>query len=345
MAGAVDPSDVSYEGLGVAPNMEVIRGCMDVTAAPPISQLRQETNRGITSPISVLPSDVLLLIFEACIRGAPLSDLSHPGLALVGSNHQAQSLNDPPIPLRVSTSPLLGWIVCSHVCRRWRSLALTTPSLWTVVFLDLGPTWLNQSLSRSRSAPGVRFFGHLTAAYDTFLKHSSGRVVDFSRASQISVVASRDNLFSFLDGFRFVAPALKNVELTGSSDVFGPRGDTQHAPLGLLMRNSPYLKHISLHSILVVWTPLQTHARHLTHLEISFHTYFFMSTSPIARIEDAVGFLQSAPALEVLILIEGFVECSMEHAKSRGPRAELPHLRKSGYASGIPGSTKMMLPP
>ncbi|KAF8837263.1 hypothetical protein BDN67DRAFT_909567, partial [Paxillus ammoniavirescens] len=69
------------------------------------SRIAQITNE--TAPISRLPSDVLAIIFEESRR----------------------LLNQWPGPRR----PLPVEVQLSHVCARWRQVALSTPSLWTTI--------------------------------------------------------------------------------------------------------------------------------------------------------------------------------------------------------------------
>lgn len=45
-----------------------------------------------------------------------------------------------------------GWMVVSHVCRRWRYIALSTASLWTRIDPRLGSLWAYLFIGRSRSA-------------------------------------------------------------------------------------------------------------------------------------------------------------------------------------------------
>ncbi|KAF9223847.1 hypothetical protein BS17DRAFT_705029, partial [Gyrodon lividus] len=69
------------------------------------SRIAQITNE--TAPISRLPSDVLAIIFEESRR----------------------LLHQWPGPRR----PLPIEVQLSHVCARWRRVALSTPSLWTTI--------------------------------------------------------------------------------------------------------------------------------------------------------------------------------------------------------------------
>ncbi|VDB84974.1 unnamed protein product [Peniophora sp. CBMAI 1063] len=51
-------------------------------------------------------------------------------------------------------SPTMSWIsATSHVCSRWRAVALGTPTLWADIPVDLGVRWANKFVQRSRPAP------------------------------------------------------------------------------------------------------------------------------------------------------------------------------------------------
>ncbi|KAI0263621.1 hypothetical protein BC834DRAFT_827414, partial [Gloeopeniophorella convolvens] len=48
--------------------------------------------------------------------------------------------------------PLLGWLLDTHVCHRWRQVAISHAALWGRIPFVLGWEWLQVSLSRARSA-------------------------------------------------------------------------------------------------------------------------------------------------------------------------------------------------
>ncbi|KAI0312632.1 hypothetical protein OF83DRAFT_625709 [Amylostereum chailletii] len=51
-------------------------------------------------------------------------------------------------------SPIrLGWIVVTHVCRRWRQVALASATLWSTIDFKLGAKWAMETLTRSRKCP------------------------------------------------------------------------------------------------------------------------------------------------------------------------------------------------
>ncbi|TFY75074.1 hypothetical protein EWM64_g8938 [Hericium alpestre] len=47
----------------------------------------------------------------------------------------------------------LGWIVATHVCRRWRQVALSSPALWTNIGAPQTAPWMEEMLARSKQVP------------------------------------------------------------------------------------------------------------------------------------------------------------------------------------------------
>ncbi|KAI0063011.1 hypothetical protein BV25DRAFT_495662 [Artomyces pyxidatus] len=64
-------------------------------------------------------------------------------------------------PCRISTRRAwdrrlrLGWIGVTHVCSRWRQIALAFPALWSRVDFVVGETWANEMFARSKMAPVI----------------------------------------------------------------------------------------------------------------------------------------------------------------------------------------------
>ncbi|KZV59757.1 hypothetical protein PENSPDRAFT_543247, partial [Peniophora sp. CONT] len=48
---------------------------------------------------------------------------------------------------------LLAWVTITHVCRRWRTIALEDPSLWTDIPFVLSMPWIDAFVSRSTALP------------------------------------------------------------------------------------------------------------------------------------------------------------------------------------------------
>ncbi|VDB90308.1 unnamed protein product [Peniophora sp. CBMAI 1063] len=100
-----------------------------------LSSLKAARNAHI--PIHELPDEVLLEIFVVAeIRSMESS-------AAVTSAYTSTSASR-----RLSMA-----MICSHVCTRWRTLALTSKSLWRVIdFASTKPAWVSEALRRSTPA-------------------------------------------------------------------------------------------------------------------------------------------------------------------------------------------------
>ncbi|KAI0045658.1 hypothetical protein FA95DRAFT_1479596, partial [Auriscalpium vulgare] len=46
-----------------------------------------------------------------------------------------------------------NWIRITHVCRRWRDVALDCSSLWWDVDLAYGPDWMEEIITRAKNTP------------------------------------------------------------------------------------------------------------------------------------------------------------------------------------------------
>ncbi|TFY73861.1 hypothetical protein EWM64_g10151 [Hericium alpestre] len=65
---------------------------------------------------------------------------------------------DPPSPEplkgdRSGDKAHLGWITATHVCRRWRHVALSAPALWTNIGAPQTGPWMDEMLARSKQVP------------------------------------------------------------------------------------------------------------------------------------------------------------------------------------------------
>ncbi|KAI0054637.1 hypothetical protein BV25DRAFT_1922512 [Artomyces pyxidatus] len=86
------------------------------------------------SPSSRLPPEIVSYIFSI------LSEGDHP--------HRVKGS-----PCNGLVRDTFGWITATHVCRRWRHIALETPILWRHVRLSLGVVWAEEIAKRAQSQP------------------------------------------------------------------------------------------------------------------------------------------------------------------------------------------------
>lgn len=97
-----------------------------------------------SAPIFTIPPELIARCF------AILAEEDPPTVCLYTRDAQTFSeVREPP----GSARPHLGFLTITHVCRRWRDIALTMSSLWSTLTFMLGPRWLEEMLRRSKSAP------------------------------------------------------------------------------------------------------------------------------------------------------------------------------------------------
>ncbi|KZV61850.1 hypothetical protein PENSPDRAFT_693024 [Peniophora sp. CONT] len=91
------------------------------------------------SPISRVPDDVLYLVFAFVARAEPIR----------GIHDISQKIPDQENP---TYHECLGWMRLSAICRRWRTVLLTSASLWADVVFFLPPGIASLALARSGGA-------------------------------------------------------------------------------------------------------------------------------------------------------------------------------------------------
>jgi len=146
---------------------------------------RQFTRRNMLIPISILPAEILARIFHFVAFSEPL----------------------------YSRTPTLDSVNFTHVCRRWRQVALDDPTLWTHFSnFPRNKDWISERLSRARNAPLVIELGRwmVTYTFSLFIPH----------ISHTRELYLRDLSFHHSEIVREIsiqkAPALERLELSVS---------------------------------------------------------------------------------------------------------------------------------
>ena len=293
--------------------------------------------RNAISPISILPPEVLILIFKAYIDddinalgdrdGNTLAKLSE-SCGSCGRGYSSTYLEELP--------KHLGWIECSRVCQRWRHIIFEISSLWSDVLVDLGPLWLPRFIRYSQSASKIRFLGYYSRPGIPGSKQvwSNPSASDLSRADRISLGAKfQSTLTSLLRGFRFKSTILKTIELTVTTtyweDSQYPISADKGVPLGLLLHNFPLLERISLRGCLVDWKPPPLRSHSLKFMEVNMDDRYMegRSSAKFLNATDASDFLRSTPLLEILTLVYCF-PCRFHQDTRTDTIIELPCLRE-----------------
>ncbi|KZV70454.1 hypothetical protein PENSPDRAFT_752514 [Peniophora sp. CONT] len=176
---------------------------------------------------SVRKSKLLRVIFYLLASGDPARLVDAPKNSPERAIRRSTRINT-----GLSTSwRLRGWFVVAHVCARWRALSLGQPALWTVIDINLGPSWVDAFIARSDPLPFVfrtkpKGFGynkpHAAARNRTFNNIIHGHA---SRMGQLNL--DTPYLVSRRDGYQISTtlpehffqtyPALETLALHGSS--------------------------------------------------------------------------------------------------------------------------------
>jgi len=262
-------------------------------------------------PISVLPAEILARIFHFnAFSAQPYS----PTLRL-------------------------GWVSVTHVCRRWRQVALDDSTLWAH-FSDYprNKEWVAERLSRARNAPLVidlsgamhkdavsLFPPHISHTRELYLRNLS-----FSHSEIVHEVNIQK------------APALERLELNVTTA--SPVGMKHPAGQPLFKGPLPELRILSVYQILLPWS-LVPRGR-LTQLEVTLNKEVITSVpgvSPHHNLNQLIDLLANCPALEVLTLKNCLPNTVSE--SSGGPTVHLPRLSRlclTGSGSRITNLLKML---
>ncbi|KAI0058001.1 hypothetical protein BV25DRAFT_1325572 [Artomyces pyxidatus] len=248
-------------------------------------------------PISILPPEVLARVFsfQAALE-PPSSEAS-------------------PTDWVSTTSKRLGWIKVTHVCQLWRDVALSEPTLWEDVGLEVMPKWAEEMLVRAKSVSvKVR-----RAAYSDFLRGiwigssaSAERIVANHHAhiGELTLVGDPESIIPSAELLlASPTPVLVALDLQirtewDEENIVSFPPSPHGTPL------SPRLRCLTMARCQPSWTHPVPYA--LTHLEIRLPTAAMrpLSTSSplhptppqITAFNNLVTSLKGMPALETLIL-------------------------------------------
>ncbi|KAI0656852.1 hypothetical protein C8Q70DRAFT_319300, partial [Cubamyces menziesii] len=277
-------------------------------------------NRHLNSllPIDRLPPEILLIIFGHVMR----SDKIH-------REHLQQGRRIENRRLRI-TRPLSALIGLTHVCKRWRDVALSAPALWTNIG-GCGRRELDAFVARSRSLP---LFAHIVteSLADTapVLAQHGGRMVRLD----LTVVGEKPQYAP--PALQFSAPLLQCLTIAFECQ--------SHSPLELfttvLFRTGVSdLKALAL--IHVNNFIPRNHFPHLTHLYIGTGCGLAEPGSEKATMCELFQLLANTPALQHLHLTGLFKWSSIAVPDAfiraavipTGP-IRLPALRSLTYTKG-----------
>ena len=266
---------------------------MEETASTILAFVRSNIN--IHASIHTLPVEVLGIIFQQTLPrhgdGLPFNGYEDPLLAL----------------------ELRSRVTLTHVCRRWRRVALDMASFWTVID-EASSASTSAFLARCRELP-------LQVCIRNLLSRSAGDTLipygDRIRDLYLSIPKGcRSTIPSSIPEFPFDAVNLERLSIVTDARPFDesrPNISLDLSPT-LFSKPTPRLKQLVLRSM--CWLP-DLSFESLTHLHINQGT-------PISLVT-ILTFLGRCPALETLVLVDIYIANAtavpLDHAVS------LPRLR------------------
>ncbi|KAI0062971.1 hypothetical protein BV25DRAFT_1915708 [Artomyces pyxidatus] len=138
----------------------------------------------------------------------------------------------------------LGWIKVTHVCRRWRKIALENPALWADITFMLGPNWTATMLQRAQNVPvriKPRKFRKLGAEVKDYIPQN------LSHIQELSLENSYEFLGPLLDAIVAPAPILEYLRLACSGTSPMPFPSTAFSG------STPRLRRLCLEGWSVPW--------------------------------------------------------------------------------------------
>ena len=196
-----------------------------------------------------------------------------------------------------------GWICVSHVCRHWRTVALSCPALWSRLDVKAGsPELLEAFLARSRGVPlTVSYTGrvrgsHLTLPWSE--QEAIAMVLEshLQRTRSLSLTLGDGEQNTILTTLNGPSPLLKSLEIRCDTS-YAVSHDAYTRVHELLHHPETRVRSLKLHHFAMRWPKVRL--PHLTQLNITG------GQSPVSPREDLRHLtvaLASMEALEELVL-------------------------------------------
>ncbi|KAF9523467.1 hypothetical protein CPB83DRAFT_862741 [Crepidotus variabilis] len=285
-----------------------------------------------TSPASTLPSELLCRIFHT--------------IKSEGSASPYPALFEP------AFAPELQWVSeITHVCHRWRAIALSDPTLWTDICVSASHRWAAEFLKRSKNLPGVRISSNLNVGAVMLGSHGLMKKENLAMCRKLYSQACHrvetllfENAENFqIEGFflDFLeglannprSSSLKKIVILGHPDdrwepfIFD-NSDTY-------IFNPPDVEQLHLKYVRAAWNFLKEF-QGLTHLHLEHRSNQMFDLDPTNLIE----VLEVLPCLKNLVFRvkgSGHLQHSLEDEPSSTKQLILPHLHfvKVRHFSGI----------
>ncbi|KAJ7890506.1 hypothetical protein B0H14DRAFT_2689582 [Mycena olivaceomarginata] len=247
-------------------------------------ELVQSAQQGLDHQIRKLPPEILSLVFVFC-----------------------------------TSSDSLSWVrVVSHICRHWRGVALSCPSLWSFPVFS-HPTWAEEMLQRSKMTP-LTVKADLTYMTPRMVNAVHSALMHISRISSLDLKTGSRSLSEILN-LTGSAPLLHSLSLV--SPGFSQEEHFTLGPTFLNGEAAPRLRKLELTRFSLPWdSPL---LNNLVHLKIQ-------NPGPAARpsMAEFTGALERMPQLETLELDYALPVIAAGVAALSMPSSRIPlsHLKR-----------------
>ena len=283
-----------------------VRSALEEKVLPKLRSLES-----ILQPINRLPKDILILV--------PHFFTNDPG------EHEKFPMNQPLLTM-------------THVCRSWRNLLLSTPSLWT--HIDFSTSRAKQAeCFLGRSAKQFLDIHHFFGREDTTEPFLSTTLGNLYRLRRLDIGSNSQHLERVLVRFTRPAPELKHLEIV--NDIDFTNRDMQF-PSAIFGGQLPKLTSLSLHY-------LRTDLRDFNFPSL---TRFSFMTGTRTTVLNLTSFLERSPLLEFIQICLCYVpEPPSAPPRKRVRLAALKELRfdQTTSTSGLldhlilPKCTEMLL--
>ena len=237
------------------------------------------------------------------------------------------------------TDRRIGWSTVTHVCRRWRQVALSDPNLWTTIVFGLGAEWTEEMLARSNAALISYCRNMLFVSEASRRSPLDDEITLRKHLSHIQRLALRGDPESLAPAVRALNTPARHLE----SLKLLPWNATQSRelcitlPSDLFAHHAPKLRHVTLNDCAVPWdSPL---FRGMTHLEV--HIPPFRRPAPAAQsdllsiptLNQLLDILEVTPSLQVLSLMNRLPR--RESSSRVVPLRHVSKLSLGGYVSEV----------